>query len=128
MQTDTRNLIDDYKGMTNEQVFDELNKKRNELEITDLNKIYLEQGKLDVEVLGHGFAWLDTGTMESLLDASNFVGNIEQRQGLLISSPEEIAYRHGWISKEQLLEAATRYGNSQYGKELKEIAEGDVIA
>ena len=101
---------------------------RGELEITDLNKIYLEQEKLDVEVLGHGFAWLDTGTMESLLDASNFVGNIEQRQGLLISSPEEIAYRHGWISREQLLEAATRYGKSQYGKELKEIAEGDVIA
>lgn len=97
---------------------------RGELEITTLNAMYLEEGNLNVELLGRGFAWLDTGTMDSLVDAADFVRMVEQRQGVMISAPEEIAFRFGWISKEQLLESATRYGKSPYGEHLKSVANG----
>jgi len=96
---------------------------RGELEITDLNRLYLEAGDLKVQLLGRGFAWLDTGTMDSLVDAADFVRMIEKRQGIKISAPEEIAFRNGWISKETLLESATRYGKSPYGEHLKRVAE-----
>ena len=96
---------------------------RGELEITSLNEIYLNEGNLDVQVLGRGFAWLDTGTMDSLADASDFVRVIQKRQGVEISAPEEIAYKNGWITKEQLLESADKYGKSSYGKHLKRAAE-----
>ena len=99
---------------------------RGELEITTLNEMYLQEGKLDVQVLGRGFAWLDTGTMDSLVDAANFVQMIEKRQGIKISAPEEIAYRYGWIDKERLLESASYYGKSPYGKHLEAVAEGKV--
>ena len=99
---------------------------RGELEITTLNAMYLEQKALDVQLLGRGFAWLDTGTMDSLVDAADFVRMIEQRQGVKISAPEEIAYKNGWISKEKLLESAARYGKSPYGQHLKAVAEGRV--
>lgn len=99
---------------------------RGELEITTLNEMYLEEGKLDVQLLGRGFAWLDTGTMDSLVEAANFVQMIEKRQGIKISAPEEIAYRYGWIDKEKLLESALRYGKSPYGKHLQAVAEGKV--
>lgn len=97
---------------------------RGELEITSLNALYLEQDRLDVQLLGRGFAWMDTGTMDSLLDAANFVRMVEQRQGIKISAPEEIAYQNGWISKEKLLDSAQRYGKSPYGAHLKAVAEG----
>jgi len=97
---------------------------RGELEITDLNRLYLEDGTLDVKLLGRGFAWLDTGTMDSLLDAASFVQMVEKRQGVKISAPEEIAYKQGWISKEKLLESAKKYGKSPYGKHLERVAEG----
>ncbi|MBQ7859479.1 MAG: glucose-1-phosphate thymidylyltransferase RfbA [Faecalibacterium sp.] len=96
---------------------------RGELEITTLNDMYLKQDRLDVQLLGRGFAWLDTGTMDSLVDAANFVRMIEQRQGIKISAPEEIAYKYGWISKEKLLESAARYGKSPYGQHLKNVAD-----
>ena len=99
---------------------------RGELEITDLNRIYLENGELDVQLLGRGFAWLDTGTMDSLLEAGDFVSMIEKRQGIKISAPEEIAFLKGWITKEKLLEAAEKYGKSTYGKHLKQTAEGKI--
>ena len=99
---------------------------RGELEITTLNAMYLADELLDVQLLGRGFAWLDTGTMESLADASDFVRVIQNRQGIEISAPEEIAFRNGWISKEALLEAAKRYGKSPYGTHLKQVAEGKV--
>ncbi|MDO5378899.1 MAG: glucose-1-phosphate thymidylyltransferase RfbA [Clostridia bacterium] len=99
---------------------------RGELEITTLNDMYLKQGTLDVQLLGRGFAWLDTGTMDSLVDAADFVRMIEQRQGIKISAPEEIAYQNGWIDKEKLLESANRYGKSPYGQHLKAVAEGKV--
>ena len=99
---------------------------RGELEITTLNDMYLQQGILDVQLLGRGFAWLDTGTMDSLVDAADFVRMVEQRQGITISAPEEIAYRNNWISKEKLLESAKRYGKSPYGKHLRAVAEGKV--
>ncbi len=101
---------------------------RGELEITTLNDMYLKDGLLDVQLLGRGFAWLDTGTMESLLDAADFVRMIEARQGVKISAPEEVAYRHGWITKEQLLESAERYGKSPYGQHLKKVAEGRILS
>lgn len=100
--------------------------KRGELEITDLNKIYLEKDMLSVELLGRGFAWLDTGTMDSLLDASNFIYTIEKRQGIKISAIEEIAYKNEWITKEQLLVAAATYGKSPYGEHLKKVAENKI--
>ena len=99
---------------------------RGELEITDLNKIYLENGELDVQLLGRGFAWLDTGTMDTLNEASDFVKTVEQSQGIMISALEEIAYKNNWIDKETLLESAENYGNSPYGKFLKEVAEGEI--
>ena len=99
---------------------------RGELEITTLNEMYLEDGLLDVQLLGRGFAWLDTGTMKSLLDASNFVEMIQSRQGIMISAPEEIAYVNGFIEKEKLLESAKVYGRSPYGEHLKAVAEGKV--
>ena len=99
---------------------------RGELEITTLNDMYLKQGELDVQLLGRGFAWLDTGTMDSLVDAADFVRMVEKRQGIKISAPEEIAYKNGWITKEKLLESAARYGKSPYGAHLKAVAEGKV--
>ena len=98
---------------------------RGELEITDLNKIYLENNELDVKLLGRGFAWLDTGTMDSLIEAANFVKTIQSQQGIRISAPEEIALRKGWIDKARLIESAEKYGKSDYGKYLKGIAEND---
>lgn len=100
--------------------------KRGELEITDLNRIYLEDGTLNVKLLGRGFAWLDTGTMDSLVEASDFVQMIQKRQGIEISAPEEIAFINGWIDKETLLESASRYGKSPYGEHLKKVAEGKI--
>ena len=99
---------------------------RGEVEITSLNDMYLQDDNLGVQLLGRGYAWLDTGTMQSLVDASNYVKMIEERQGVSVSAPEEIAYVHGWIDKDQLLEAAKRYGKSPYGKHLKSVAEGKV--
>lgn len=99
---------------------------RGELEITTLNDMYLKQGILDVQLLGRGFAWLDTGTMDSLVDAADFVRMIEKHQSIKISAPEEIAYKNEWISKEKLLESAERYGKSPYGQHLKAVAEGKV--
>ena len=97
---------------------------RGELEITTLNDMYLKEERLDVELLGRGFAWLDTGTMDSLVEAANFVQIISKRQNLVISAPEEIGFKYGWISKEKLLESASRYGKSPYGEHLKNVAEG----
>ena len=99
---------------------------RGELEITTLNGMYLKQGELDVQLLGRGFAWLDTGTMDSLVEAADFVQMVEKRQGIKISAPEEIAYKNGWITKEKLLESAERYGKSPYGEHLKAVADGKV--
>lgn len=100
---------------------------RGELEITSLNEMYLEEDRLDVETLGRGFAWLDTGTMDSLLDASDFVKMVQSRQGIVISAPEEIAFKNQWITEEQLLESAKKYGKSPYGLHLKNVAEGKYI-
>lgn len=99
---------------------------RGELEITTLNEMYLHDGLLDVQLLGRGFAWLDTGTMSSLLQAANFVETIQSRQGIVISAPEEIAYINGFVDKDKLLESANRYGKSPYGAHLKAVAEGKV--
>jgi len=101
--------------------------QRGELEITDLNRIYLEKGFLKVKLLGRGFAWLDTGTMDSLIDAANFVQMIEKRQGIKISAPEEIAFHNQWIDKKSLIESANRYGKSPYGEHLKKVAQGKII-
>ncbi len=100
---------------------------RGELEITDLNKLYLEEGTMNVVNLGRGYAWLDTGTMEALADASEFVRVIEKRQGIMLSAVEEIAYRNHWINHNQLLEAAEQYGKSDYGKHLKQVADGKIF-
>lgn len=100
---------------------------RGEYEITDLNRMYLDDGSLDVVTLGRGFAWLDTGTMESLFEASQFVRTVEQAQDLPVSVPEEIAYENGWITQEQLVCCADRYGKSDYGRHLKAVAEGKII-
>ena len=99
---------------------------RGELEITTLNDMYLKQDRLDVQLLGRGFAWLDTGTMDSLVDAADFVQMIQKRQSIVISAPEEIAYRNGWIDREKLIESAERYGKSPYGAHLKAVAEGRI--
>lgn len=99
---------------------------RGELEITDLNRIYLEEGCLEVITLGRGFAWLDTGTVETLTEASDYIKTIETRQGLMIAALEEIAYTYEWIDKETLLSAASRYGKSPYGIHLKNVAEGKI--
>lgn len=100
--------------------------ERGELEITTLNDMYLKGKNLNVQLLGRGFAWLDTGTMDSLLSASEFVQMIEKRQGVTISAPEEIAFINGWIDREKLTESALRYGKSPYGEHLKAVAEGKV--
>ncbi len=100
---------------------------RGELEITSLNDLYLRDGTLDLQRLGRGYAWLDTGTMDSLVDAADFVRMIEKRQSIKISAPEEIAYKNGWISREKLLESARRYGKSPYGEHLKRVAEGKIL-
>lgn len=99
---------------------------RGELEITTLNEMYLKDDLLDVQLLGRGFAWLDTGTMDSLVEAADFVKMIEDRQGITISAPEEIAYINKWIGKEKLMSSAERYGKSPYGAHLKAVAEGKV--
>ncbi|MFM6992108.1 MAG: sugar phosphate nucleotidyltransferase, partial [Rhodoferax sp.] len=91
---------------------------RGELEITDLNKLYLERGQLDVQTMGRGYAWLDTGTHESMLEASQFIHTIENRQGLKVAAPEEIAWRSGWIDSEQLRRLATPLAKSGYGQYL----------
>ena len=100
--------------------------ERGELEITTLNDMYLKGNELDVQLLGRGFAWLDTGTMDSLVEATQFVQMIQNRQGIQISAPEEIAYKNGWINKEKLLAAAEKYGKSPYGTHLKAVASGKV--
>jgi glucose-1-phosphate thymidylyltransferase len=97
---------------------------RGELEITSLNEMYLKDGTLKGQILGRGFAWLDTGTIDSLIDAAEFIQILEKRQGVKISAPEEIAYNNNWIEKEILLKAAARYGKSPYGMHLKNVAEG----
>lgn len=101
--------------------------QRGELEITTLNEMYLQEGLLDVDIMGRGFAWMDTGTMESLLKASEFIHMAESAQGIKISAPEEIAYRYRWINKEELMESAKAYGKSPYGKHLMAVAEGRMI-
>jgi glucose-1-phosphate thymidylyltransferase len=99
---------------------------RGELEITTLNEMYLNNGILDVQLLGRGFAWLDTGTMDSLAEATDFVRMVQNRQGIQISALEEIAYKNGWISKDELMVSAERYGKSPYGAHLKKVAEGKI--
>ncbi len=99
---------------------------RGELEITTLNDMYLKEERLDVQLLGRGFAWLDTGTMDSLVEAADFVRMIEHRQGIKISAPEEIAYKNGWISREKLIESANKYGKSPYGAHLKAVADDKI--
>ena len=100
---------------------------RGELEITTLNEMYLRENLLDVQLLGRGFAWLDTGTMDSLAEATDFVKMIQNRQGIEISAPEEIAYKNGWITKDELLKSAEKYGKSPYGQHLKNVAEGKLV-
>jgi glucose-1-phosphate thymidylyltransferase len=100
--------------------------KRGELEITDLNRLYLQESRLNVQILGRGMAWLDTGTHESLLQAANYIQTIEMRQGLKISCIEEIAYKRGFISKEQLLDLALKMKNSAYGQYLIQLAENKI--
>lgn len=100
---------------------------RGELEITDLNRIYLEEGKLDVVTLGRGFGWLDTGTVDSLAEAGEYVKVIENRQGLKIACLEEISYKNGWIDRETLLKNAENYGKSPYGEHLKRVAQGNIL-
>lgn len=101
---------------------------RGELEITDLNRMYLEKGLLNVMTLGRGYAWLDTGTMDSLYEAGQFVRTVERAQGLPISTLEEIAYENGWITRDQLIEAAERYSKSPYGQHLQQVAANRVIS
>jgi glucose-1-phosphate thymidylyltransferase len=101
--------------------------ERGEFEITDLNNLYLEEGNLKVQILGRGFAWLDTGTVESLMEAAIFVRTIQNRQGVVVSSPEEIAYHEKWIKKEDLIASAKLYGKSPYGEHLMRVAEDKLI-
>ena len=100
---------------------------RCELEITDLNKIYLEQGNLKVVTLGRGYAWLDTGTVDSMTEASEFVRVVQSRAGIQVAALEEIAYNNSWINKEQLLTSAEKYGKSPYGQHLKKVADGKIL-
>lgn len=99
---------------------------RGELEITTLNEMYLKDGLLDVQLLSRGFAWLDTGTMLSLLQAAEFIEMIQTRQGITISAPEEIAYINGFIDRDKLMESAKLYGKSPYGEHLRAVAEGKI--
>ena len=101
---------------------------RGELEITTLNEMYLEDGSLDVVTLGRGYAWLDTGTMASLFEASNFVRTVEESASIMVSVPEEIAFEHGWIGRDRLADAARAYGKSPYGQHLQRIVDGRIIA
>lgn len=101
--------------------------KRGELEITDINQIYLQNGDLDIRLMGRGFAWLDTGTVENLMNAANFIKTVETLQGIKISAPEEIAYNNGWISRETLLKSAEKYGKSSYGQHLRSVADGKIL-
>lgn len=100
---------------------------RGELEITTLNEMYLRQEKLKVQILGRGFAWLDTGTMDSLMEASVFIQNVQKRQNVVISAPEEVAYHEGWITKDELLQSAEMYGKSPYGEHLRRVAEDRLL-
>lgn len=113
-----------YPGDVSEKAAQVKPSARGEVEITSLNEMYLNEDNLNVQLLGRGYAWLDTGTMHSLVDASNFVKMTEERQGVSISAPEEIAYINKWIDKDQLLEATKHYGKSPYGQHLKSVAEG----
>ena len=97
--------------------------ERGELEITDLNRLYLEEGRLKAQILGRGFAWMDTGTVQSMMEASTFIQAVQERQGVVISAPEEIAYYANWIDRDNLLNAAEMYGKSLYGEHLKRVAE-----
>ena len=115
-----------YPGDVSKRANEVKPSERGELEITTLNEMYLHDGLLDVKLLGRGFAWLDTGTMDSLLEAAEFVQMVEKRQGIKISAPEETAYSYGWITKEQLLRSAKAYGKSPYGLHLKAVANGKV--
>lgn len=101
--------------------------ERGEYEITDINRMYLEAGTLEVKTMGRGFAWLDTGTVDSLMDACNFIKTIETLQGVKISAPEEIAYNMRWITKAKLIESAKKYGKSSYGQHLMRVAEGKIL-
>lgn len=102
--------------------------ERGELEITELNNIYLREERLQTQIMGRGFAWLDTGTMENLLEAGEFVHMIQKRQSIIISAPEEIGYRNGWIDTQTLVKATEKYGKSSYGKHLRMVAEGKVLS
>ena len=113
-----------YDGRASELAGQLRPSERQELEITDLNRLYLEEGKLRAQILGRGFAWMDMGTMDSLMQAAVFVEAVQNRQGVVISAPEEIAYHEKWIGRRELLEAAARYGNSPYGEHLRRVAEG----
>jgi glucose-1-phosphate thymidylyltransferase len=117
-----------YPGGVSERAKKVKPSARGELEITTLNDMYLQDGALDAEILGRGFAWLDTGTMDSLIEAAEFVRMVEKRQGIKISAPEEIAYRNGWMTKQQLLDAAEKYGKSPYGEHLKRVAEDKIVS
>ena len=98
----------------------------NTARVTTLNEMYLDDGLLDVQLLGRGFAWLDTGTMDSLAEATNFVQMVQNRQGIEISAPEEIAFINGWIDKDGLMKSAEKYDKSPYGAHLKKVAEGKI--
>lgn len=100
---------------------------RGELEITDLNRVYLEKGDLDVKLMGRGYAWLDTGTFDSLIEAAEFVRMLQKRQGIVMSAPEEIAFRKGWIDEKMLVKSAKKYGKSSYGQHLHAVAKGKVL-
>ena len=100
---------------------------RGEFEITDLNRMYLDAGMLNVRTLGRGYAWLDTGTMDSLFEAGEFVRTVQRAQGLPIAIVEEIAFENGWITRDELMESADRYGKSPYGQHLKGIADGEIM-
>ena len=113
-----------YKDLSEEKEAAEAIAKlseRNEYEITSLNQIYLSEGLLDMQHLDRGFVWLDTGTFNSLMEASNFIQTVQNQNGIIISAPEEIAYLHKWIDKETLLKTANSYGNNHYGKHLREV-------
>ena len=115
-----------YDGRVTEYAKQVKPSARGELEITDLNRMYLKDGSLNVKLLGRGFAWLDTGTVDSLAEATDFVQTLQKRQSVEISAPEEIAYVNGWVTKEELLKSAVRYGKSPYGEHLKQGADGRI--
>lgn len=100
---------------------------RGEYEITDINRKYLEMGELEVQFLGRGFAWMDNGTMDSLMDCAHFIRTVEKQQGIKISAPEEIAFNNRWITRKKLIESAERYGKSSYGEHLMRVARGEIL-